>query len=140
MKVQVLDMIMGAGKSTSAIKTIQSNVDDFYCVVLPYLDEVDRYHESCNEVLPENNQLVEPSEEETSKGIDLLNIIENRVGSVVTTHSLLQKLRAEHLTAITLMPLRKDEKVLILDETIDLVTPAHTSHLTQSDLQADVEI
>lgn len=139
MKVEVMDMIMGAGKSTSAIETIQSSVDDFYFVVLPYLNEVNRYIERCNSVLPDNNKLIEPSDEETSKSIDLLNILKKRTGSVVTTHSMFENLKADHMSAITNMPLKKGEKVLILDETIDFVKPVNSSRLPKEALQADVE-
>lgn len=139
MRVEVMDMIMGAGKSTSAIKTIQSNVDDFYFVVVPYLHEVNRYIDKCEGFLPENNQLIEPCDDETSKSADLLNILQKRKGSVVTTHSMFENLKSDHMSAITNMPLRKGEKVLILDETIDLVKPVNSKRLPKEALKADVE-
>lgn len=139
MKVQVLDVVMGYGKSTSAIATINSEPDNFYFVVLPYLDEVSRYKNECNTVLNDNNQLIEPSGLETSKSKDLLNILQKRLGSVVTTHAMFENLKAEHMSSITNLPLRKGEKVLILDETIDLVKPVSSSRLPKAALQADVE-
>ncbi|MBN8414355.1 hypothetical protein [Halomonas litopenaei] len=131
MKVQVLDAIMGYGKSTYAISTINSELDNYYFVVLPLLDEVERYKSNCINV-----ELVEPSEEETSKSNDLLDIIRNRQ-NVVTTHHLFERLTDEHLSTLRKLPMVKGEKVLILDETIDLVRSASDASLTNKNLRAD---
>lgn len=138
MKVQVLSAIMGYGKSVNAIKTITSEPDNFYFVVLPYLEEVNRY-KKCNEVLPEDNKLIEPSNKETTKSSDLLNILKKRSGSVVTTHSMFENLKEDHINTMKKLPMKRGEKVLILDETIDLVKPVSSSRLPFSSLQADVE-
>lgn len=131
MKVQVLDAIMGYGKSTHAISTINSEPDNYYFVVLPLLDEVERYKTSC-----ENVKLVEPSDEDTTKSNDLLDILRNRQ-NVVTTHHLFERLTDEHLSTLRKLPMVRGEKVLILDETIDLVRSASDANLTNKNLRAD---
>lgn len=137
MKVQILDAPMSYGKSQFAIETICSEPDNFYFVVLPYLKEVDRYKANCNESLPEGNQLQEPSSDKTSKSQDLADILKRCRGSIVTTHKMLENLTQDHMGSIKNYPLRKGEKVLILDETIDLVRTL--SSIDPRTLQADVE-
>ncbi|WP_442489946.1 hypothetical protein [Halomonas litopenaei] len=142
MKVQVLSAIMSYGKSTSAIKMISSEPDNFYFVMLPYLDEVKRYQceeKGANQYLPEGNKLVEPCDEKTTKSQDLLNILKQRQGSVVTTHAMFENLTQEHFNSIKNLPMRRGEKVLVLDETIDLVKPVNDNRLSSKALQADVE-
>ena len=133
MKVQVMDAIMGYGKSTYAIEHINSKPDNFYFVALPLLEEVERYKKKCTSV-----ELVEPSDEETSKGEALLSILRQRK-SVVTTHHLFEEMTDSHLNAIRRLPLVRGEKVLILDETIDLVRSVPESKLSARDLRADRE-
>lgn len=139
MKVQVQSVIMGYGKSTSAISMIQSEPDNFYFVVLPYLDEVERYKKECNKYLPKANNLIEPSDKTNAKSVDLLNKLKSRSGSVVTTHSMFENLTENHINAIKRLPKERAEKILVLDETIDLVKPVNSSRLSHSALQADVE-
>lgn len=138
MDVQVLSAVMGYGKSQHAISTIKSEPDNFYFVVLPYLDEVERYKE-CNEYLHDKNQLIDPSDEGGSKAEDLQRILRERQGSVVTTHKMLDHLKEEHINTIKKLPMRRGEKVLILDETIDLVKPVNSTKLPIEALRADVE-
>lgn len=46
--VKIVDMIMGSGKTTSAINYInQANTDEKFLFITPYLDEVDRIRKSC---------------------------------------------------------------------------------------------
>jgi len=139
MIVKVQSAIMGYGKSSSAIQMIQSEPDNFYFVVLPYLDEVGRYKEECNKFLTGGNQLIEPSSETTIKSVDLENILRMCKGSVVTTHSMFESLTDKHIDTIRKLPMKRGEKVLVLDETIDLVKPVSSSRLSHRALQADVD-
>ncbi|MFW3614021.1 hypothetical protein [Billgrantia antri] len=138
-QVQVQSVIMGYGKSTNAISMIKSEPDNFYFVMLPYLDEVKRYKQKCNKYLPQNNQLIEPSDKITGKSANLLNNLKSRNGSVVTTHAMFENLTGEHINAIKRLPKKRGEKVLLLDETIDLVKAVSGSRISHSALQADVE-
>ncbi len=46
--VKIVDMIMGAGKTTSAINYInQADFDEKFLFITPYLNEVDRIRKSC---------------------------------------------------------------------------------------------
>ncbi|SDO36759.1 hypothetical protein [Vreelandella arcis] len=139
MKVQVQSAIMSYGKSVSAIKTIQSETDNFYFVVLPYLEEVNRYKNECNSFLPDWNQLIEPSNVKGSKNSNLLINLKERTGSVVTTHAMFDKLSDEQIRSIKKRPMFRGEKMLVLDETIDLVKPVSSSKITIKELKADVE-
>ncbi|WP_146613015.1 hypothetical protein [Halomonas sp. SL1] len=138
MKVQVKSAPMGYGKSRDMISTITSEPDNFYFLVLPYLQEVERYKEA-NEQLPEHNQLIEPCDEGSSKTIDLLNNLNNKTGSIVTTHSMFENLSEDHIRAIKKRPMFRGEKVCVLDETIDLVKPVNSKKLPLEALKADIE-
>lgn len=47
MTVKVCDMIMGAGKTESAITQMNSDDESRYIFITPYLDEVERIKRSC---------------------------------------------------------------------------------------------
>ena len=46
-KVNIVDAIMGAGKSQSIINYINSNNDSKFLVITPYLNEIKKYTDSC---------------------------------------------------------------------------------------------
>lgn len=134
MKVNVLDVIMGYGKSEYAISYINNNPNNYYFVVLPYLDEVERYIENTTV------SLTEPiADDGFSKSDSLLELIKIDKKNVVTTHAMFEELKSDHLESLKKMPLRRGEKVLVLDEQIDLVKPVNSSKLPLKSLEADID-
>ena len=91
--VKIVDMIMGSGKTTSAINYInQADPSEKFLFITPYLDEVDRIKKSC----PFKN-FKEPKEMGTK-----LNGIKHLIGqgdNIVSTHALFQRFDNEVIDA-----------------------------------------
>jgi len=114
MQVNIIDSIMGSGKTTAAINYInKSDSTKKFIYVTPYLKEVERIIEKCPE-----KHFQEPKEYGTKiRGIkDLLNKGKN----IATTHTLF------HLFDQEIIDLCYSQGyVLIMDEVTDVVEPLH---------------
>ena len=108
--VKIVDMIMGSGKTTSAINYInQADSNEKFLFITPYLDEVDRIKKSC----PFKN-FKEPKEMGTK-----LNGIKYLIGqgdNIVSTHALFQRFDNEVIDMC-----RTQNYTLIMDEVTDVV-------------------
>ena len=108
--VKIVDMIMGSGKTTSAINYInQADPSEKFLFITPYLDEVDRIKKSC----PFKN-FKEPKEMGTK-----LNGIKYLIGqgdNIVSTHALFQRFDNEVIDMC-----RAQNYTLIMDEVTDVV-------------------
>lgn len=114
MKIEVLDAIMGSGKTTGIIKWMQDNPNNKYLYVSPMLTEVEeRIPTQCTSI-----GFVSPSTEDyDTKSEHLLKLL--KAGKNVSfTHSLFQDLSREHLYWI-----RVQEYVLVIDEEINFIEP-----------------
>ena len=101
--VIVIDSIMGSGKSNLAIKYIQrSQLPVMY--VTPYLDEVDRFVKSIDNMYEPKGEI---------KSISLKMLI-NKGCHIATTHSLFSIMKED-----ILKKLKEKKYVLILDEVIE---------------------
>ena len=108
--VEVVDAMVGAGKTSWAIEEMNKNSDKPYIFVTPYLDEVDRILEKCPHFeAPEKNNYKE------SKLANIKNLLLNGK-SIVTTHSLFKGFDQECYELIEDNGYR-----LILDEVITTV-------------------
>ena len=112
--IEVVDAIMGSGKSTGIIKWMKDNPDNRYLYVSPMLSEVeDRIPTECAEL-----GFISPSlEDHDTKSAHLLKLLKGG-NNVSFTHSLFQDLSTEHLYWI-----RVHDYVLIIDEEIDFIEP-----------------
>lgn len=114
MQVNIIDSIMGSGKTTAAINYINnSEPSKRFMYVTPYLTEVQRIIESCP-----GKHFQEPKEYGTKiRGIkDLLNKGKN----IATTHTLF------HLFDQEIIDLCYSQGyILIMDEVTDVVEPLH---------------
>lgn len=111
--VRIVDALMGHGKTSAAINMInQSDDDEKFMFITPYLTEVKRIKESC----PSKN-FKEPC---FLKGRKLEGIKEliNRGSNIVSTHSLFQKFDLEIIDLC-----RAKNYTLIMDEVTDVVEP-----------------
>lgn len=85
MKINIVDSIMGSGKTTAAINYINNAPDDVKIIyVTPYLTEVQRIKEACV-----SKKFVEPVKytKNTPKTIHLKDLL-NEGRNIVTTHAL----------------------------------------------------
>lgn len=80
--ITILEGICGVGKSTQMIRRIKENFDGRYLIVLPLLDEVDRYQEE----LPGLN-FKEPSNENCTKTEHFKNLLRDK-SNILCTHVL----------------------------------------------------
>lgn len=111
--VRIVDALMGHGKTSAAINMInQSDDDEKFMFITPYLTEVKRIKESC----PSKN-FKEPC---FLKGRKLEGIKEliNHGSNIVSTHSLFQKFDLEIIDLC-----RAKNYTLIMDEVTDVVEP-----------------
>jgi len=112
LEVNVIDGIMGVGKTTYAIDMINSSDNINYIYITPFLDECERIREKCS-----SKSFYEPSVKrgKGSKGRDLKSLIKSGK-NIVSTHSLFK-----NMDNITRELLEEREYILILDEVMDVV-------------------
>lgn len=105
MTVKVCDMIMGAGKTESAITQMNSDDDSRYIFITPYLDEVERIKRSCAV-----RDFKDPQNKGNRKLGDLHRLLAAR-SNIASTHSLFEMYNEETISLI-----REGRYKLILDE------------------------
>lgn len=113
-KIELLDSIMGSGKTLGVIQWMLNNPQNKYLYVSPMLTEVEeRIPEACRSL-----EFVYPcTEEYKTKGEHLLKLLEEGC-NVSFTHSLFTDLTKKHLTFI-----KNHEYILIVDEEVALIEP-----------------
>jgi len=112
MQIQVVDQVMGAGKTSAIINMINDSDDDTrFIYITPYLTEVTRIKEQC---LDKNFK--EPQDMGTKlRGLKYL--LKNKI-NIVSTHALFQNFDDE---AIALA--YENNYILIMDEVADVIAP-----------------
>ena len=111
--VEVLDSIMGSGKTTKILEWIDSNPNVKYIYVSPLLKEVEeggRIHTNLNKVSFET-----PTNDNGSKSDSFLELLKEGV-NVACTHSLYLGMTSEHFNLIA-----KHGYTVIIDEEIDVI-------------------
>ena len=111
--IEVLDSIMGSGKSTGIIKWIDDNPNQRYIYVSPLLSEVEqggRLQQSLNKVSFET-----PNDKGVTKGADMLRLLQDGV-NISCTHSLYLNMSDEHFKHIY-----NNDYIVIIDEEIDVI-------------------
>lgn len=109
--VRIVNAMMGAGKTSSAINYINnSKNDERFLVISPYLDEVKRYKEFCPE-----KHFKEPIWKNGTK-VDGLKELINRNENITSTHALFQKFDLELIDMC-----RAKNYTLIMDEVANVV-------------------
>lgn len=114
MQIEVLDQIMGSGKTTGMIQWMIENPDNKYLYVSPMLTEVEeRIPSACVSI-----GFISPStEDHDTKSEHLLKLLKNGE-NISFTHSLFQDLTLEHLYWV-----RVQGYILVIDEEIDFIEP-----------------
>lgn len=113
-KIELLDSIMGSGKTQGVIQWMLNNPQNKYLYVSPMLTEVEERVPTACQAL----EFTYPcTEEYKTKGQHLLKLLEEGC-NVSFTHSLFTDLTKQHLALI-----RKHEYVLIVDEEVAFIEP-----------------
>ena len=108
--VKIVDMIMGSGKTSSAINYINKSLEDEkFLFITPYLDEVSRIKESCPD-----KHFKEPKEIGTK--LNGLKYLINNGENIVSTHALFQRFDNEIIDMC-----RIQNYTLIMDEVTDVI-------------------
>lgn len=109
-KIKIVDSIMGSGKSSYAIQLMNTDNEDKYVYITPFLDEVKRVKDSCD-----RRKFYDPQD----KGKGKLHSFHELLLSckdVASTHALFTN--ANETTEDLIL---NDEYILILDEVMDVV-------------------
>lgn len=110
-KVIIVDEMMGRGKSSAAINYINSSSkDERFIVITPYLDEVQRYIDSCK-----SHHFKQPVPKRGSKLTDIKDLIKHG-DNIVSTHSLFQRFDSEIISLCKTL-----NYTLIMDEVAEVV-------------------
>ena len=113
MRINIVDSIMGSGKSAAAINYINSSSEDtLFLYITPFLSEVERIIEECPE-----KHFCQPKKynEKVSKLINLKDLL-NKRKNIATTHALF------HLFDDEIIDLCYSQGyVLIMDEVTDVI-------------------
>ena len=104
--VEVLDSIMGSGKTTAILKWMKENCKERFIYISPLLSEIE---ERLVESVPELG-FVTPSSELLTKSEDLINLLRDG-RNIGTTHALFKMMTSEHIRLI-----EQWEYVVIVDE------------------------
>jgi hypothetical protein len=125
-KIKVVDAIMGSGKTSAAINKINNDEENKYIFITPYLDEVDRIIEKCN-----NKKFYSPKNIGQGKLESLHNLL-SKGCNIASTHALFKTYdeKTEEL-------LRLNNYILILDEVCDVVEQLQ---LKKDDLPSILEL
>lgn len=125
-KIELLDSIMGSGKSTSVLNWCEANPDTPYLYITPLLSESEvRVVEACNEA-----KFIAPQigDGYTRKGEHLLDLLQSGV-NISITHQLYSSLTPRHLKYIEV-----NNYTLILDEEVEFIS-AFKKDYTKSDFE-----
>lgn len=111
--VEVLDSIMGSGKTTAILKWMKENCKERFIYISPLLSEIE---ERLVESVPELG-FVTPSSELLTKSEDLINLLRDG-RNIGTTHALFKMMTSEHIRLI-----EQWEYVVIVDEELEMIRP-----------------
>ena len=111
--VKVVDSIMGSGKTSAMINSInKADKSQKFMFITPYLSEVDRIREKCSA-----RNFKSPVSMDGSK-INGIKYLLNNKENIISTHALFHLFDDEVLELI-----RLNEYILIMDEVTDVVEP-----------------
>lgn len=124
-QIEVLDSIMGSGKTQGIIKWMNERPNNKYIYISPLLSEVEeRIPEDCASL-----HFVSPVAEEYDTKADHLLALLREGFNVSFTHSLFENLSRHHLTWI-----KKHNYILIIDEEIDFIEPYQGRDYKRADI------
>lgn len=109
-EVNIVDEIMGKGKTTAAINYINKSIGERFLFITPYLKEVKRIKESCPD-----KRFKEPYFLNGRK-LEGIKELVNRGDNIISTHALFQKFDLEIIDLC-----RAKNYTLIMDEVTDVI-------------------
>lgn len=125
-EIELLDSIMGSGKSTAVLNWCEANPNTAFLYVTPLLSESEvRVVNACSEA-----KFVAPNTDVDfkTKGAHLLDLLQSGV-NISITHALYASLKKEHLYWI-----KENKYTLILDEEVSFIEPLGDAY-TKADFE-----
>lgn len=117
-KVNIVDAIMGAGKTQSIMNYInQSSEDEKFLVITPFLDEITRYKDYCS-----GKKFKAPRFASSKTKLDNLKDLLGKGENIVSTHALFQKFDNELIDIC-----RAQNYTLIMDEVANVIDEYYLS-------------
>lgn len=111
-EVKVVDMIMGAGKSSAAINYMNSSKDEKFLYITPFVDEIQRIVNGCP-----NKHFVSPEKRfKTDTKLRNIKWLVNKGYNIASTHALFHRFDSEMIDLC-----RNGNYTLIMDEVTDVV-------------------
>lgn len=117
MQINVIDGMMGVGKSSMAIEMINNDKENNYLYITPYLDECKRIKESC-----QDKHFTEPSNEKLGTKSRHFKELIKHDRNIVSTHALFKGIDTETRDLLSIK-----DYVLILDEVMNVVEEVEIS-------------
>lgn len=115
-KITVIDSIMGSGKTSFLINYMNENIDEKFCYITPYRDEITRVIDNCSvRVFETPRNYDSDNKKVTTKHEDMVSIL-NKGLNVVSTHALFKTFNDDMKEALS-----NEKYTLILDEVVDVV-------------------
>ncbi len=112
-KINVVDSIMGAGKTSWAIQMMNDRHAEKFLYVTPYLNECDRIVEACG-----SDRFKKPHDKTGQTKLDDLKKWMAEGKSVATTHELFKRIDREVMEYVV-----DHGYILVLDEVIEVIRP-----------------
>lgn len=109
-EVNIVDAIMGAGKTQSIMNYINQS-DNRFLVITPFLDEIVRYRKYCK-----SKNFKSPKFENKQSKLDNIKTLIERGENIVSTHALFQKFDSELIDIC-----RAQNYTLIMDEVANVI-------------------
>lgn len=119
-KIYVVDSIMGSGKTSAAINKMNTNEENNYIFITPYLEEVERIITNCT-----NKHFIQPENKGKGK-LESLHFLLGNKYNIASTHALFQ-----YYNDYTKDLLKQGNYTLILDEVCQVV---EIVNITKGDL------
>jgi len=118
-KIEVLDKIMGSGKTTSILNWCEANPETPFLYVTPLLSESEvRVVQACVD-----SKFIAPNTKEfATKGEHLLDLLGSGV-NISITHALYSSLKEPHLSWI-----KANKYTVILDEEVSFIEPFNAGY------------
>lgn len=110
--INVIDSIMGSGKSQYFIEYIKNNPDKKFIYITPYLNEIKRMKEATKDT----NKMYEPTYYNKTNKQDDFHKLLSEGKNICSTHALFKK-----ANDFTRKALKSNNYILILDEVMDVV-------------------
>ncbi|TPG68919.1 hypothetical protein EEL31_10520 [Brevibacillus laterosporus] len=117
--IKVVDSIMGSGKSSAAINMINSDTENNYIYITPYLPEVERIKKFCSDRKFYDPKVFSKDGETFYKLDSFHNLLKDNK-NIATTHVLFQMATEETKELIY-----SGNYILVLDEVIEVVKELH---------------